>query len=137
MELIDLVGEHMLDAVDFDTEQLRQWHEQFELCDVIRFRLDGRVYTAIEDPEDGYRSCMREIHVGDHPMKNTFEPVRVTCRHITESERGDVSDILELIDAKTGLCVVEVGTCRLDDYYPCFVANFSPEAMCINRKTDA
>lgn len=132
MELKDLVGEHMLDAVDFSNEQVKTWGEHFEACQVMRFRLDGKVYTATEDPSDGYRSSMNEITVGDWPMTNVFQPVRVVGRHRTVYEYGGSSDVLELIDVGTGKTVIEVGTDNDDDYYPSFVANFQPEAMTPN-----
>lgn len=132
MELKDLVGEHMLDAVDFSNEQVKTWGYEFEACQVMRFRLDGKVYTATEDPNDGYRSSMREISVGEWAMKNTFQPVRVVGRHRTVNGYGGSSDVLELIDAGTGKTVVEVGTDDDDDYYPSFVASFRPECMTPN-----
>ena len=134
MELKDLAGEHMLDAVDFSSEQVKNWGDQFDACNVIRFRLDSKVYTAIEDPSDGYRSSMRELAVGDWPMFNVFQPVRVVGRHRTLSKYGCSSDVLELIDSGTGKTVIEVGTDNDDDYYPRFVANFQPENMTPNAE---
>lgn len=133
MELKDLIGEHILDAVDFSTEQVKNLWDDFCDSQVIRFRLDGKVFTAIEDPDDGYRSCMKELFVGDWPMSNAFPPVRVLCRHKDHNEDGEVSDILELIDAITGEAIVQVGTEEIDGYYPSFVAVFRPEAMAINN----
>src|SRR5207302_181175 len=53
-----LVGEHVLDAVDTFVDRVKQysWSDELEEASVIRFRLDGVAYTAIEDPSDGYRS---------------------------------------------------------------------------------
>ncbi|MBK8810778.1 MAG: hypothetical protein IPN69_08625 [Acidobacteria bacterium] len=132
MELKDLVGEHILDAVDFSTEQVETWGEPFKACQAMRFRLDGNVYTVTEDPEDGCRSTMKEITAGDWPMTNVFQPVRVVGRHRPFSEYGRGSDILELIDVGTGQTVIEVGTDNCHDYYPNFVANFRPESMTPN-----
>jgi hypothetical protein len=132
MELKDLVGGHLLDAVDFSNEQVKTWGDRFEASEVMRFRLDGKVYTATEDPSDGYRSSMQDIAVGDRPMTNTFEPLRVTGRHRTKNAYNDEDDVLELIDVVTGKIVIEVGTSNSDDYYPSFVAAFHPEAMAHN-----
>lgn len=132
MELKDLAGEHMLDAVDFSNEQVKTWGDEFEACNVMRFRLDGKVYMATEDPSDGYRSSMRELAVGEWPMTNVFPPLRVVGRHRTANEYGGSSDVLELLDAGTGKTVIEVGTDNDDDYYPSFVANFQPENMTPN-----
>ena len=135
MELKALVGEHQFDAVDFSNEQVKTWGDEFEACQVMRFRLDGNVYVAVEDPSDGYRSCMNELTVSeDATMKNVFEPVKVIGRHREESTYSSSStdDVLELIDADSGNVVLEVGTENTDDYYPCFVAAFHPEAMTHN-----
>lgn len=134
MELKDLVGGHLLDAVDFSDEQVKTWGDGFESCQVIRFRLDGKCYIATEDPSDGYRSSMRDLSVSnDANMKNIFEPLKVVGIHRTKGEWGNEDDVLELIDAVTGKTVIEVGTCSVDDYYPGFVAAFHPEAMAHNN----
>ena len=135
MELQDLVGEHLLDAVDCSDEQvMEQWGDGFEQCQVMRFRLDGKCYTAIENPEDGYRSTMREISVSDTAnMKNVFPPVKVVARYCDKDE-DYTNDILELIDVQTGKMILEVGTRNTDDYYPWFVANFYLEDMVHNAK---
>jgi hypothetical protein len=133
VELQDLVGEHVLDAVDLSNEQVKEkWGDGFEDSQVIRFRLDGVCYIAIEDPSDGYRSSMREIAIADAEMKNCFQPVKVFCRHRTEGTYGDRDDVLEVIDFKNGKTVLEVGTRNTGDYYPSFVSCFRPENMHIN-----
>ena len=134
MELKDLVGEHLLDAVDFSNEQIPRG-SYFEACQVMRFRLDGVVYTVIENPGDGYRSSMEEILVSEGvEMRNVFEPLRVVGSHSSRPKKPRYlyDDILELVDAETGLTVVEVGTEDVASYYPVFVAAFHPEAMCYN-----
>lgn len=135
MELKDLTGAHQLDAVDFSNEQVKTWGEEFEACQVIRFRLDGKCYIATEDPSDGYRSSMRDIAVDlAAEMKNVFPPLSVIGRHRTKGTYGHEDDVLELIDAATGRTVLEVGTESVDDYYPGFVASFHPEAMAHNAR---
>lgn len=134
MELQDLVGEHVLDAVDCSNEQVKTWGDTFEDCSVIRFRLNGKVYVATEDPSDGYRSCMNDIVEVTPPpvMQNTFVPLRVVARHRDVCEYGDGADILELVDVVTNKIVLEVGTDNKDDYYPSFVSAFHPENMACN-----
>lgn len=135
MELSDLVGEHVLDAVDESNELVNTYGDYFEHANVIRFRLDGICYTATEDPNDGYRSSMNEIFVSDgKDMKNVFPPVHVVGRHRTEAEYGGVDDVLELIDVEDGEVILEVGTSNTDDYYPSFVACFRPGKMNINKQ---
>jgi hypothetical protein len=72
---------------------------------------------------------MNELTVGDWPMANIFAPVRVLGCYRTKDKYGNGDDVLELFDATTGKIVIEVGTENTDDYYPCFVASFHPEAM--------
>jgi hypothetical protein len=135
MELKDLIGEHLLDAVDFSNAQVKTLGDSFEDCQVMRFRLDGKCYIATEDPNDGYRSGMKELAVSDDAeMKNVFKPLKVIGRHRTKGSYDGEDDVLELIDLVTGKTVIEVGTCNIDDYYPGYVASFHPEAMAHNVK---
>jgi hypothetical protein len=130
-----LVGEHLLDAVDTFNEQ-RERYGSFEDCECIRFRLDGKVYTAVEDPSDGYRSSMETLFVSDAEMRNVFQPVRVLARLKGGSEHDyQTDDTMELIDLVTGKVVLEVGTGNTDDYYPYFVASWQPENMATNALT--
>lgn len=144
MELQDLVGNHTLDAVDFSSEQVKTWGGEFEDCEVIRFRLDGKVYAATADPGDGYRSSMRDIALlGDVHMQNVFAPQAIVGRYQTERpayEGADYNyqtDVLELVDPTTGRVVLEVGTDNTGDYYPSFVSSFHPEAMACNQNQEA
>src|SRR5689334_8852233 len=89
-----LVGEHLLDAVDTLNER-RERYGSLEDCECIRFRLDGKVYTAIEDPVDGYRSSMEKLIVSNETVRNVFPPVRVLAR-VRGGDRHQTDDILEL-----------------------------------------
>jgi hypothetical protein len=134
MELKDLVGQHKLDAVDFLTEKIKDYCDEMQDCNCIRFRLDGIVYVAIEDPDDGFRSSMRELKTAESStMTNVFTAARVIGRHRTKGECGEDDDVLELVDANTGEIIIKAGTRNVGDYYPCFVATFRPEAMAINK----
>lgn len=135
MELKDLVGKHILDAVDFSSEKNKDEDRSFENCSVMRFRLDGVVYVVTEDPEDGYRSSMKEIKISNDVIMNIFTPIEVIGQYIIKSEDDPCreDDILKLVDIKTLETVIEVGTKNIDDYYPYFIANFTPEAMYINK----
>lgn len=137
--LESLVGEHVLDAVDTSTESVkREYGDYYEDCEIIRFRLDGIVYTAIEDPSDGYRSCLERLFVSaDAPVSNVFPPIRVLARKKEREEYGGEPDVLELIDLVTGKTVMAVGTDNSDDYYPSFVGSFWPENMATNADKTA
>lgn len=130
--LTDLLGERMLDAVDFTCEKIHQYSDEYEDASVCRFRLDGVVYMAVEDPNDGYRSSLGSLIVpNDKTMGNVFPPVAVIGRMMADDEY-EKHDVLEFVDAFTGKVVLEVGTANTNDYYPSFVASFHPEAMATN-----
>lgn len=117
MELKHLVGLALLDAVDFYSDS-----NEYQGC---RFRLDGTVYVAKEDPDDGYRSMMSELFVSkDADMKNVFLERLVYC----EMEAGD-NDILNIYDTETKQVILSVGTSNFNDWYPCFMVHFDPTAM--------
>lgn len=133
LTLDDLVGEHWLDAVDFTHVDI-EIYGHVEQCQVMRFRLDGEVYNVVEDPDDGYRSSMREIVKTDSEMSNVFGPVSVIGRMRETSQYGDRAEVLQLIDVENGCIILEAGTDSVDDYYPVFVDSFMPENMAVNQR---
>lgn len=124
VELKDLIGEHLLTGCDESTKQIQEYGE-LQDCGVINFTLDGKTYSACEDPNDGYRSSMREIIESETPTTNTFPPVKVSAQLAVPASDG--SNILELTCLATGKIVLRVGTDNSDDYYPSWVASFTPE----------
>lgn len=133
-ELADLVGLHMLDAVDFETVAIPAYEGSDSLEDArtCRFRLDSRVFAAVENPDDGYRSSMRDlVEQPNAKMANIFPAMQVLAMHRKKSDYHDC-DLLDLVDTTTGKVVLTVGTDNSDDYYPSFVAIFSPEHMKAN-----
>lgn len=120
MELNDLIGEHKLSGVDFDT---------IDDAQVMYFKLDGINYGIVEDPEDGYRSSMKELIVTFKPIKNIFTPIPVYARML-DSEDNYILNIYDKINTKL---VIEAGTKDISDYYPSFVARFTPENMTIPK----
>ena len=128
--LDDLVGKHKLSGVDYNREVLTNLYDCVEECEVVNFILDGVTYTAVEDPENDYRSCMAEIGITDYEVKNTFEPVDVIARkRPPEPPYFYDNDILEFIIPATGLMVLAVGTQDVSDYYPMWVAKWIPENL--------
>jgi hypothetical protein len=127
VDLDSLVGVHTLDGVDLSTERVERYGS-LENANVMRLRLDGKVYTAVESPDDGYRSSMDRMFVEDCKINNEFPPVQVLARK-KDRTSYQVNDTIELIDLVTGKVVVEVGTDNSDDYYPSFVSAFWPENM--------
>lgn len=139
MDLQDFDGKVMrLEGVDEYTGSIKKWDEYYEQCKCIRFKLDGVVYVAMEDPSDGYRSYLGELKVDEEEIKNPFSGVEVKGVYRTTS--GSYEDwtrkscsILDLVDTTTNEIVVSIGTDNDDDYYPWFVAHFDPTAMSVNK----
>ncbi len=127
MKLEDLIGEHLLSGVDFDHESIRQYRNLYEDAETINIVLDGKTYTAVEDPSDGYRSCMAEIKESDYKVKNRFAAVRVLGR--LRDDDYYVNDVIEFLSLETGKVVLSVGTAHADDYYPWWVAEWQPENL--------
>ena len=134
IELATLAGKHMLSGVDETSINVDRYDNgNFEDCNCINFILDGVTYSAIEDPNDGYRSSMDKLFVNAVSVKNCWSPIEVTAVHRNKGSWGDEDDVLELYDAVNGKLILEVGTSSIDDYYPSFVASFTPENMSINE----
>jgi hypothetical protein len=105
----------------------------------IAFTLDGVTYAAVEDPSDGYRSCLAHVAVlpADESMATQVSPHNVAGRHVTSrksyGDNMEICDTVELVDAITGRIVLAFGTDNADDYYPSFVAEWHPEALAANQ----
>ena len=130
IELKTLIGKHILTGVDFETEAVKQWDDCYEDCEVVRFELDGKTYIAMEDPSDGYRSCMKDCKVVDEKPKNVFDGVEVMG--IMKPDGYDKNDTIQFYDIKSGKIVLEIGTDNYDDYYPCWVGRWTPENLHVN-----
>jgi hypothetical protein len=130
MKLKDLEGRHFLSGVDFESQSI---HGD---CSVVRFRLDGIVYCARENAEDYYRSLMGELEIVKDDMTNVFGPVEVIAEHAPGyvwSDGTGTDDILWIKNAKTNKPILVVGTEEYNNYYPYFVARFSPENIEITQ----
>lgn len=139
MKLQDINGIKVLDAVDFTKEECVDNYDNDEYSNVCRFRLDGVVYVAKEDPEDGWRSSLGDLLIQEESnMTNVFPPVAVICQYSDKYTNEDdeytcSQDILQIIDESTLEVILEVGTDYSDDGYPSFVSSFRPEAMITNK----
>lgn len=131
--LTSLVGIRELDAVNFSSERVRRYSDEYEDAQVCCFRLDGKTYAAVEDPSDGYRSSLSKLlAVDDRDMENVFPPIKVLGVYRNKRESYHECDIIEFVDTITGRVVLEIGTDNSGDYYPSYVAAFHPEAMATN-----
>ena len=129
-DLEDLIGLHELSGVDTVTIPLDPDKDRYEAAQAMSFVLDGVVYTATEDPSDGYRSYLGSLDVGGE-VSNRFPPQRMLCTY--EGKDGlQKNEILVMTDVITAKEVLRVGTANTNDYYPLFVADFDPTAMACN-----
>lgn len=133
IELSDLLGEHWLDAVDYNNVQFQEWDGGYIDANSITFRLDGVCYTATEDPGDGYRSSMDEVYVKQVKMRNVFNPTWVLARKARSDTSDDRIEAVDFVDMWNGEVIMSVGTDYGDDYYPTFVSYWAPENMQSNQ----
>jgi len=110
VDLASLVGRHELSGVD----RLLDGELEYRLgpTDAFRFVLDGKTYTAVEDPEDGWCSAMKELYISDDPVTNQFSPI---LQDWLGRDMGDEHQILQLRDVMTGKLILEVGTVDVND----------------------
>lgn len=129
MELRDLSGMRKFSGFDRETKAVkRKYSDNYDDCEVVSFILDGVTYEATEDVNDGYRSSMRDLSVVKGLVKNFFDTIDVFCIHRTKGLSYGEDDVLEFRNMRGDL-FLEIGTSNIDDYYPYFVCNYTPELM--------
>lgn len=132
VQFSELDGKVMdLHGVDYLTEEVRRYGDEYDNASVVAFRLNDRFYLAVEDPSDGYRSmlrCLKSRKATKADIKNKFGPIKVQASIRTGTD-GRAADILWLQEVQTGELILEVGTDNTDDYYPSFVGNFDAAAL--------
>lgn len=133
MNLEELVGLHQFSGVDFTSEKTTASYGNRDATH-FNFVLDGTTYCAVEDPSDGYRSMLDDITIPPYEIVNTFPPIQVFCamRRTYQYHHVQIESILDAYDVKNGKIVFSIGTDHAEDYYPSFVATFTPEAMHVN-----
>ena len=97
MELKDLLGKHKLSGVEFGKIEKREY--DWEEPSTVDFILDGKIISAIEDPDDGYRSAMREL-MENRPgvvINNKFKAVNVlgVFRADSNYEKNEIIDFID------------------------------------------
>jgi len=102
------------------------------------FKIDNIVFRVLEDPEDGYRSCLGTLdYTDDHNSIFFNTPIsRVKIQPYTTmgSSKWDSSDENELVgsgyrlvDEEDSHIWLEFGTDYSDDYYPYFLFRYYPK----------
>ena len=96
-------------------------HKFYGVCGNC-YKLDDRVWEAIEDPNDGYRSYLESIQPREDQKLIFFnQPVA----EVSIRPRADIGG-WELID-EDGWVWLEIGTDNNNDYYPTFIFNYHPK----------
>lgn len=133
MTLEDLVGKHVLSGIETGSMTYDEDGWKNENCNYVKFMLDGVSYLAVEDPDDGWRSCCRDLIVEHTNPKISIPNIDVLCSMMPDNkEWGDKNDVLIITDIITGKPILEIGTINTDDYYPCFHFEYHPEDMSCN-----
>lgn len=137
MNLIDLVGIHLMTGIETGTVKRENWWSKEEDdCNYVKFRLDGITYMAVEDPDDGYRSMCRNLEVVDEECRTKLPDILVECK-MRDDEHDDIwgteeNDILEFYDVSNKQMFMAVGTGNTNDYYPYFAFEYTPEVLSCN-----
>jgi hypothetical protein len=96
-----------------------------------RFKLGDKVYEAIEDPDDGYRSCLKAIEVRADGagifFPNPVDTVTVVDLDDPPPDYADApADGWALRSTTDGHTWLVVGTEHYDSYYPGFLFRYTP-----------
>jgi hypothetical protein len=132
VDIKTLAGLHTLSGVETGFMDDEKEYEGMVSCNYISFILDGKKYTAVEDPEDGYRSCMDKLIAGKGKVKTTFPDTQVLVVSAKDGYTTSAS-LLWFYAVGSAKIVLEIGTDHSDDYYPRFVAAFHPENLPVNK----
>jgi len=96
------------------------------------FKVDDIVFKVLEDPNDGYRSCLGTIDYTDEHNSIFFRTpvarVRIETYEGRNREYSQGDQGYQLVDITDGHVWLEFGTDNTDDYYPCFVFRHMPKA---------
>lgn len=93
-----------------------------------QFKLNDKVFEAIEDEADGYRSYLGSIEVRD--PDGIFFGIPLGVVRLDEVEHADGRDDFEgyqLVDVFTGHVWLTFGTENSSDYYPWFIFDYTPD----------
>ena len=133
INLSDLIGIHKLSGVEYGNEEFEDCFGNKDTRGRVIFVLDGIKYVAVEDPNDGYRSCCKEIEITEEKIYNQFEPIEVFCKMMEDGGMYS-NDVLEIYGMQTAKLVLRIGTESYNGYYPMFIFEYKPENMAVNQK---
>jgi hypothetical protein len=118
--------EGMMDVLDsLKGESLKFYGVENNVFCVATGSGKRRAFEAVEDPDDGYRSMLRDVREVPVDGRIFFgRPIAMVL--IKEVESGFSG--WELVDAKDGHVWLRFGTDNADDYYPLFTFEYDPKA---------
>lgn len=118
--------------------------------------IDDDIVVFLERANDGYRSELgdvyrlktdawsaiaRDVLQRDPPSLSPIHPPLIVQMRVRECSKyewsTDRADVLYAINEQTDLCVLEVGTENIDDWYPSFVCQWQPEGWTLEWITEA
>lgn len=112
----------MTEKTEFD-KTVGKWYD-FHGVDNNRFKLGTRVFEAIEDPDDGYRSYLGSIERTDG--EGIFFPQPLA--RVKVAQFSDDNETGYSFTDKSGHVWLVFGTDNVDDYYPCFFFRYQPKS---------
>lgn len=90
------------------------------------------VVFFFEDPNDGYRSSMSAPIIFEGEMYDLGGTPRLTYINKDiriESRANSTQDGYRFLLEDTKTVFLEIGTDHTDDYYPCFICEYTPENL--------
>ena len=91
------------------------------------FKLDDKIFEAIEDPDDGYRSYLQSVELVTEDKSLTFSSVKLADVKVIKASDNTDGRYDEIIDISDGHVWLQIGTDCTEDYYPCFVFCYMPK----------
>lgn len=122
VKLKKLAGKHVLSGVAMSYTK----HD----AECVKFILDGKVYVATEDPNDGYRSCMKSLELSNEKLAPNFPDTEVEVAY----QSDDNHELCHFVATQNGKEVLTIGTDYTEEYYPVCVFRYSPENLPCNRR---
>lgn len=95
------------------------------------FKVDGIIFKVLEDPNDGYRSCLGVIEYGEESdaifFRKGLARVRIETYEGRNVDYSSGDQGYQLVDVEDGHVWLEFGTDNTDDYYPMFIFRHTPK----------
>ena len=125
--LEDITGWFSLTGVDFTTSRVYNDYTEDD-AQIMTLILNDISFSFIEDPDDGYRSTLDKVIVGEfQEVKNTFSPVNVYFTYVNEDREDMIYGALTAMTINP--YILRIGTDHTDDYYPTYTAEWDPRIL--------